>query len=71
MKPKQFKSIDKLGNYIYLGIPPEDVLDANMTIDQLVTLVSRETSHTARRVEGRLLTLINSMLANYAPKDDE
>ena len=70
MMPRQFEKIDSHKNYDYLSFKPENILDADMSIDRLVTLLSRETTHTARQVEGRLLTLINSMLANWTSEEE-
>lgn len=67
--PRQFKRIVKYMDSSEIRL--DNQLDADITIEDLVTLLSRETTHTAKRVEGRLLTLINSMLANYTPKEDE
>ena len=64
------KHFETVGKPVFEGIDG-GILDASMTIDDLVTLVSRETTHTARQVEGRLLTLINSMFANWTAEEDE
>lgn len=37
-------------------------LDANMTLDELVTLVARNTTLTAEQVEKALLDVVNGML---------
>lgn len=37
-------------------------LDANMTLDELVTLVARNTTLTAEQVEKALLEVVNGML---------
>lgn len=44
-------------------------LDPEKTIDELVTLIARETTLTADQIEGRLLVAINDMTENYEPKE--
>lgn len=44
-------------------------LDSEKTIDELVTLIARQTTLTADEIEKRLLDVINEMLENYEPKE--
>lgn len=44
-------------------------INAEMTVNELVTLVARETTLTADQIEERLLVAINDMTENYEPKE--
>lgn len=44
-------------------------LNDQLTVNELVTLIARETTLTADKIEGRLLAAINDMTENYEPKE--
>ncbi len=46
-----------------------EALNPEATIDELVSLVARNTTLTAAEIEARLLDVINEMLENYEPKE--
>lgn len=45
-------------------------LDADMTLDELVSLVARETTLTGSQVEQQILRTVNSLIYIYQPKED-
>lgn len=47
-----------------------DVLDADMTLDELVSLVARETTLAGNQVEQQILRTVNSLIYIYQPKED-
>lgn len=44
-------------------------LDPEKTIDELVTLIARQTTLTAGEIEARLLDVINEMVEGHEPKE--
>ena len=44
-------------------------LDPGKTIDELVTLIARQTTLTEDEIEARLLDAINEMVEGYEPKE--
>ena len=44
-------------------------LDPEKTIDELVTLIARQTTLTAGEIEARLLDAINEMVEGHEPKE--
>jgi len=44
-------------------------LNANMTLDELVSLVARETTLTGKQVEQQILHTVNSLISAYQPKE--
>ena len=44
-------------------------LDPEKTIDELVTLIARQTTLTADEIDRRLLDAVNDMTENYEPKE--
>lgn len=46
-------------------------INAEMTLNELVTFIARETTLTADQIEKRLLEAINGMTEIYTPKEDK
>lgn len=46
-------------------------LDAEMTLDELVTLVARRTTLTDAEVEQRIVGIVNLMLEQYEPSTEK
>lgn len=45
------------------------MLDSGKTIDELVTLIARQTTLTADEIEARLLDAVNEMVEGHEPKE--
>lgn len=46
-------------------------LNAEMTLDELVTLVARKTTLTGAEVEQRIVGIVNLMLEQYEPSTEK